>query len=90
MAESIAFRGTVVNKICRRKSDGRFYEPSHPDDAVIDLFNYSWYFREVELMPRRWWQLRPRWKRTGEIWEPDSGEFDVLEEWQARQLASKT
>jgi hypothetical protein len=71
--------------LCRRKTDGAIFRPSHPDDychgqAMADaiLGNLRFYFRGVRWQPRRWWQIRGRWIDTGEIWESESGEFDVI------------
>lgn len=71
--------------LCRRKTDGAIFRPSHPGDychgqAMADaiLGRLRFYFRGVRWQPRRWWQIRGRWIDTGEIWEPESGEFDVI------------
>lgn len=82
--------------LCRRKTDGALFEPSHPDHwgdaaAITALLSNGpqFYFRRVELAPRRWWQRRARWQRTGEVWEPESGEFEVLTDAVARALAAR-
>lgn len=61
------------------------FRPSYPDDwtdgdalAAVIAGKASFYFRGVRWEPRRWWQLSGQWVDTGEIWEPESGEFDVL------------
>lgn len=72
--------------LCRRKSDGAMFRASVPDDyteadAIVDclsLKKLEFYFRGVLWQPRRWWQRRGCWVDRGEIWEPESGEFDVV------------
>ncbi len=71
--------------LCRRKTDGAMFRPSFPDgydgwQATTSTLNRKefFYFRMVKWQPRRWWQIRGRWVDTGEIWEPTSGEFDVI------------
>ena len=83
-----------MNQFARSKADGLFYEPSYPDgwtdaDAVAACLNgtASFYFRQVVLV-KRVWPFRPTWKRTGVIWQPKSGEFEVLPEYVARAIAS--
>lgn len=73
-------------KLCRRKTDGAMFRPSYPDDytgekSMADAFTgrATFYFRSVRWQPRRWWQLHGQWIDTGEIWQPQSGEFDVLD-----------
>lgn len=75
--------------LCKRKSDGAFFEPSYPDDynsgkAMADcmLGNARFYFREVVWKPCPLWKFWHKgiWERTGVIWQPDTGEFDVLSE----------
>ena len=72
--------------LCKRKADGAMFRPSFPDDydagkAMADMFTgkSSFYFRGIKWEPRRWWQFRGRWIDTGEIWQPESGEFDVVQ-----------
>jgi hypothetical protein len=84
----------MTDKICRRKIDGALFAPSCPDnwtdgDAIAAMIRGGpqFYFRRVVLAPRKWWQFSRRWKRTGEIWEPKSNEFDILSEDEARGLA---
>ena len=62
-------------KLVRRLSDGAIFEPSVPDnydmlDCVAEILagRSSWFLRKIEQVPRRWWHLRRRWKRTGEVW----------------------
>lgn len=71
--------------LCRRKTDGAMFRASTPDDytfaqSLADMFalKAEFYFRGIVWQPRRWWQLHGRWVDTGEVWEPTSGEFDVL------------
>ena len=71
--------------LCRRKADGAMFRASFPDDydagkALADCFSgvTKFYFRGVIWKPRRWWQFKGHWLDTGEIWEPESGEFEVL------------
>lgn len=81
-------------KIIVRKSDGALFRPSHPDwwteaDAVAATLSGDgpmFYFRGVAWVPGRVlpWPRRGRWVDTGEIWEPASGEFSVVNEWGAR------
>lgn len=73
-------------KLCKRKTDGAMFRPSYPDgydevDSIVDCVRgtISFYLRGVQWKPRRWWQLRGRWIDTGEIWTPQSGEFDVVD-----------
>ena len=75
-----------IDKLCKRKSDGKMFRPSCPDNynegnALADLFSGKdcFYFRGVEWQDRKWFQLRGKWVDTGEIWEPNSGEFDVID-----------
>lgn len=88
-----------IETICRRKSDGLFFEPSRPDgyteaDAVADLIwageygGHSFFFRRVRLVPWHLWGLvlGRRWQRTGETWAPESGEFEVMSDAEARGL----
>ena len=86
----------MTDKVCIRKSDGAFFEPSCRDgygegQALADLFSgrHTWYFRRIELRPRRFLPFIRKWVRTGETWEPSSGEFDVLSEKDARKRALK-
>lgn len=71
-------------RLCRRKTDGAIFRPSFPDgytqkDAFTDMMRgqMRFYFQGVRWEPRKWWQMRGRWVDTGEVWEPESGEFDV-------------
>ena len=73
-------------KLCKRKSDGTMFRPSTPDnygefEAMVDLFKgiHRFYFREVEFRPRKWYQFKGKWVDTGKVWEPSSGEFEVLD-----------
>ena len=76
-----------LDRIARRVSDSALYEPSFPDNytdgqVISNMLSGGpqWYFRRIVQCPRRWWQLRQRWKRTGEIWQPnDASEFDVIQ-----------
>ena len=77
----------MIDKLCIRKSDGTVWEPSYSDDygesqAFADclLGKQSFFFRRVVHKRVGWWIFkRWKWVRTGEIWEPASGEFDVVE-----------
>lgn len=79
----------MSDKLCIRKSDDTLWEPSYPDHrndghALALLFSgdvMKWYFRAVEWEPSPWWKFwtKGSWQRTGEIWEPESGEFDVVD-----------
>ena len=70
----------------RRISDGSMYEASFPDhwqdhDAVVACLTGStgFYFRKLRKVNKKWWQFwKPEWERTGEVWQPESGEFEVL------------
>lgn len=71
--------------LCRRKSDGAMFRPSCPPDycegqAIADAImgRRLFYFEGIRWQPRRWWQLRGRWVDTGEVWQPESGEFEVI------------
>jgi len=74
-------------KLCVRKSDGAMFRPSFPDgwgDAEATASAFSgrgpqFYFRRIAVQPKRWWHRRERWSDTGETWEPESGEFQVVE-----------
>lgn len=74
-------------KLCIRKSDGTVWKPSTPPGytyghAIADcmLGRTGFYFKQVVLGNRGWWIFtRRRWVETGEIWEPKSGEFTVVE-----------
>lgn len=72
--------------ICLRKSDGATFEPSTPDgyteaEAVADLLcaRRTFFFRRVELAKVKRFLRGEKvvWRRTGETWEPSSGEFFV-------------
>lgn len=74
-------------KLCRRKSDGSVWEPSCRDDytagdALADAFagRRTFYFRRVEWRAAPCWKFwtRGSWEQTGEVWEPESGEFEVV------------
>jgi len=68
--------------ICRRRRDGSYWRPSHPEewsdaDATASLLRgeRTWFFRRVELVEAYWGlpflkiQFRPSfWRRTGETW----------------------
>ncbi len=73
-------------KLCKRKSDGAMFRPSYPDgydgaQAMADTLigRTTFYFRGVRWQSRKWWQLSGCWVDTGEIWQPKSGEFDVVD-----------
>lgn len=76
-------RGTdlhTVDTICVRKSDGALFEPSFdPENPLAGIFNKSkqFYFRRVVPVRHR---RRALWRRTGETWQPQSGEFAVVED----------
>ena len=83
----------MSDKICRRNTDGQLFRPSFRDgyndsQAIVDTLTgrASFYFRAVEWRPYRWWPWCGRWVDTGEIWEPQAGEFDIFDEREARQL----
>ena len=79
-----------MKKLIIRTSDGALFEPSFPDnynegralaDAISAAFNNKpcWYFRRIEPIKKRWWHFKQRYKRTGEVWEPNaSEEFELL------------
>lgn len=79
----------MPERLCRRKVDGELFRPSHdPDNPMGGLFGgKQFYFRSVRIVraaPKRWWMWSaplPTVEDTGEIWEPESGEFDVLHTW---------
>lgn len=83
-------------KLAVRKDDKAVFQPSYPDDyeeasAIADIIRgtIAWYFRRIVPVPRRWWHLRRRWKRTGEIWgttTPDT--FDVVKPDEAWRIAN--
>jgi hypothetical protein len=63
-----------------RKTDGALFEPSHPGYCDISSFwtgGSPFFFRRIVPLPKRWWQGQ-RWQRTGETWQPLSGEFNVV------------
>lgn len=75
--------------LVKRKSDGTIFEASFPEwwnegDALMSMLHhdaYQFYFREVKWQPRKWWQLKGKWVRTGVIWQTNSIlEFDVYYE----------
>lgn len=79
-------------KVCRRKDDGTLWMPSYPEDwtdgdalAATLSGDPSFYFRQVVFVRRRW--LPGYWSLTGNIWQPASGEFDVLDAGEAKELA---
>lgn len=82
-----------MTKLCVRKSDHAVFRPSYPDDysegkALLDLMSGRdcYYFRRVELRPLSWFPWVKRWRDTGEVWEPRSGDFTVVEDRQARDI----
>jgi hypothetical protein len=77
-----------MKKLCRRKTDGSWWEPSYPPGWDMGhamtgclLGHVEFYFRRVVWMLAPWWKFWTRgvWTRTGEIWKPASGEFDVVQ-----------
>lgn len=65
--------------IVTSKASDDFYEPSHPgypDYSSLFTNRGSFFFRRIVRQPDRWWR-KERWLRTGEIWCPESGEFNV-------------
>lgn len=76
-------------KLCKRKTDGAMFRPSYPDDysvadAIADAADGhpKFYFRGVKWQPRKWWKIwqpRGEWIDTGDIWQPQSGEFTVID-----------
>lgn len=72
-------------KLIIRKADGATFRASSPDgydmaQALADLVSSdkpSFYFRRIRR--ERNWLGRKRWVDTGEVWEPKSGEFWVVE-----------
>lgn len=76
------YNGPFILRLC----DDAVFESSYADDysesaALADLFigNSDWYFRQITRLPRRWWQIRRRWKRTGAVWQPISAnQFRVI------------
>lgn len=82
-----------IEKVARCKKTGRLYRPSFPDDydqgkafAEAWLGTGGFYFRRIERI-RRTWPLRDYWRDTGEVWEPVSGEFDLLSNKEAAEWA---
>lgn len=63
--------------LARRLTDEQMFEPSYPewwtdeDSYRAVLEGPSYYFREIEKLPRRWYRPFRLWRRTGRIWEPD-------------------
>lgn len=66
---------------------GKMYRASCPDaytrgDALAEMFSGAadeFYFREMKETPRPWWKGGGTvWADTGAIWQPLSGEFEVL------------
>lgn len=78
----------MENKLAKRQSDGKLFEPSFPSGydegkALADCFSgkANWYFREIVELPKKFWWFAKRFRRTGVIWEPKSGdEFEVITE----------
>ena len=75
-----------MNKIIVRRSDGAYFKSSYPKIGDTHVFEgryggRGYYFRRVEWLPRKWWQVRGEWVETGEIWEPDpdKGEFFTMD-----------
>ena len=74
----------IVMTIAIRKKDGATFKPSFPrpeeyaehGGPMDSLFDGSsgFFFRRIE---RRGWWIFKVWRETGEIWKPESGEFDV-------------
>lgn len=71
-----------------RKTNGSIYEASHPEphegNPFAGLFSGKnlFFFRRVIFKPSPWWMFwkKGKWERTGEIWKPETGEFDVIPE----------
>lgn len=60
--------------LVRRKSDGALFEISHTGAFMPPG---TLFLRRVKRYPPRFWRPREIWKRTGEVWEPESrDEFD--------------
>lgn len=85
-----------THTLCRRRSDGTFYEPSHPDgynaaEAMTDMLaGDEWYLCEIKPLPKRWWQRHRRWQRTGNIWITDDPmAFDVLDRQECEQALAQ-
>jgi hypothetical protein len=73
----------LSGKITVRKIDRACFEPSYSDDynegkAIADIMlgNTRFYFRRV-IPVKFLWMIR--WVRTGDIWQPKSGEFEVMD-----------
>ena len=73
-------------QICKRKSDGKLFEPScepgyNAACAMVDMLfrRNSFYFLEIEESKGPWYWPFTRFVRTGNIWRPQSGEFEVLD-----------
>ncbi len=77
----------MTQKLTRRKTDGQLFRPSFAEGytlgcalvGMLSSVRLRFYFRSIEWLPRRWW-FGGQWVDTGEIWEPESGEFDVIDE----------
>ena len=87
-----------MDKICRRLTDGKWFEPSCPPDyteadATVQILTRApgphWYFCEVRLVERSRWLFwtTVEWERTDYTWRPlERDEFVVLDEAEAREL----
>lgn len=73
-----------LNSVCKRKTDGVLFRPSYPSNltrgeviAACILGKRNFYFRRIK--PVKKWFTR-YFEDTGEIWEPESGEFDIIKD----------
>lgn len=85
------------DRLCIRKSDGSIWEPITPPgythgQMVADcmLGKLQWCFWRLIRERVGWWIFkRLKWVSTGQIWQPTSGEFNVLTEKEARRQYKK-
>jgi hypothetical protein len=90
MEESKVMKSNGIIKqpdvIIKRIKDGKLFEPSFVDNPcsyqdLISMFvpKGPWVCREIEYIGKKWWQKKPRWKRTGYIWLTNNrSEFDII------------
>ena len=50
-------------------------------DALADTLSctFRFYFIGIVWQPRKWWQFEGQWIDTSEVWQPESGEFEVID-----------